>query len=98
LRAALFIWRRVELRRALRDPMSPIHFNARVIDELLPWTLRLDNLLFIVSTCASLPALTNSSLVGTSVAAFAAFASELVVRYAFFAASASKRMPGGIGV
>jgi DMSO reductase anchor subunit len=96
VRTALFIWRQLELHHASRDPTSPIHFNARVVGELLPRTTSLSAILFLASTCFGLVAIANPSLAWPILAALTTFVSELVARYVFFAASASKRMPGGI--
>jgi len=99
IRTTLFVWRRLELHAALRDPQSPIHFNARVIRELLPWTQPVRTWLFAASTIFGVFAVAN--LVGgapwwASLAALTTFSSEIIGRHVFFAASASKRMPGGV--
>jgi formate dehydrogenase iron-sulfur subunit len=99
IRTALFVWRRLELHTAVRDPQNPIHFNARVIRELLSWTLSTRTWLFAASTMFGVFAVAN--LAGAapwwaSLAALATFSSEIIGRHVFFAASASKRMPGGV--
>jgi Fe-S-cluster-containing dehydrogenase component/DMSO reductase anchor subunit len=99
IRTALFIWRRLELRIAARNPQSPIHFNARVIRELLTWTTPARTGLFAVSTLFGVMAIFNIAAAApwwASIAALTTFSSEIVGRYIFFAASASKRMPGGV--
>jgi formate dehydrogenase iron-sulfur subunit len=99
IRTALFLWRRLELDAALRDDQSPLHFNARVIRELLPWMMSAHTALFIAATLSGLLALSNGAdlaPVWASVTALTTFGSEIIGRYVFFAASASKRMPGGV--
>jgi Fe-S-cluster-containing dehydrogenase component/DMSO reductase anchor subunit len=98
IRTTLFVWRRLEVRAALRDSASLIHLNARVICELLPWTLRGRNQLFVGSTLFGLLAIFNLAHlapVWASGAALTTLGSEIIGRYVFFAASAAKRMPGG---
>jgi DMSO reductase anchor subunit len=99
IRTILFLWRHFELRAALRNPESPIHFNARVIRELLPWLTPAQTCLF--GAAIGFGALViydwmGASLVWAGLAAFITFASEIMARHAFFAAGGSKRMPGGI--
>jgi Fe-S-cluster-containing dehydrogenase component/DMSO reductase anchor subunit len=99
MRVALFTWRRLELLIARRNPASPIHFNARVIRELLPHTASLRTTLFIASTVFGFLAIENIAglaAVWASVAALTTLSSEVTGRYVFFAAGASQRMPGGI--
>ena len=98
IRTTLFIWRRLEVRAALHDAANPIHLNARVIRELLPWTLRVRTQLFAGSTLFGLLAIFNIAQlapVWASGAALTTLGSEIIGRYVFFAASAAKRMPGG---
>ncbi len=98
IRTALFGWRRLAVRAALQDSVSPIHVNARVIHELLPWTLRVRTQLFVGSTLFGLLAIFNIAQlapVWASGAALTTLGSEIIGRYVFFAASAAKRMPGG---
>jgi formate dehydrogenase iron-sulfur subunit len=98
LRTGLFLWRRLELRAARRNPASAIHLNARAVGELLVWTTQTRNLLFLVSTLFGALAVANVAPrvpVWASVAALTTVSSEIIGRYVFFAASASKRMPGG---
>jgi Fe-S-cluster-containing dehydrogenase component/DMSO reductase anchor subunit len=98
IRTALFIWRRWHWRAAMRDPAHLIHFNACTIRDLLPWTMPARTILFVGSTAFGLLALTNvasAMLLWASLAAVTTLSSEIIVRYVFFAASASKRMPGG---
>ena len=98
IRTALFIWRRLHWRAALRDATNPIHFNACTVRALIPWTMLARTILFVSSTVFGLLALTNvaaAMLLWASLAALTTFSSEIIVRYVFFAASASKRMPGG---
>jgi Fe-S-cluster-containing dehydrogenase component/DMSO reductase anchor subunit len=99
LRTALFVWRRMELRRAWRNPASPIHFNARVIREKLPHTTVLRTGLFAGATAFGLLAILNAaglSAVWAGVAACLTLGSEITGRHVFFVAGAAKRMPGGI--
>jgi len=99
IRTGLFAWRRLELRHALTNPASPIHFNARVIEALLPQTTRWRNGLFAASTLFGLLAIANvggKAAVWASLAAATTFSSEIVARHVFFTASAAKRMPGGV--
>jgi Fe-S-cluster-containing dehydrogenase component/DMSO reductase anchor subunit len=98
IRTTLFVWRRLEVRAALRDSASPIHLNARVIRELLPWTMPARTQLFVGSTLFGLLAIFNIAHlapVWASGAALTTLGSEIIGRYVFFAASAAKRMPGG---
>jgi DMSO reductase anchor subunit len=99
IRTVLFVWRRLELWVAAWNPQSPIHFNARVIRELLPWTTSARTGLFAVSTLFGIMVIFNIAAAApwwASIAALTTFSSEIIGRYIFFAASASKRMPGGI--
>jgi len=99
IRTALLVWRRLHWRAALRNPASPIHYNACVVRALLPWTMPARTQLYVASTAFGLLALANvanATPLWVSLAAVATFGSEILVRYVFFAASASKRMPGGI--
>lgn len=91
-------WRGLELRYAKRHPSISTHLNARAIHEQLHWTARVCVVLFALSVGAGLLAITGVSgltPVWLITAAMTAVASELICRYVFFAASASKRMPGG---
>jgi len=100
LNIALFSWRRLELRFALRDETRPIHFNARVISELLPRTRALGSTLCVASSMlwvAVFVDFLSAASLWAMLAALAAFVSEMNERYVFFTASGSKRMPGGIG-
>jgi len=97
IRTLLFMWRRLELSRALSDPLNSFHWNARVVAELLPGSLRWRNLLFVFSTGAGLLAvvgLGGHMLVWASLAAASTTASELIDRYVYFVAGGTKRMPG----
>jgi len=96
---ALLLWRLLALRIAIRNSSDPIHFNARVIQELLPWLMRLQPVLLVTSAIVTLPVVTRTAATTDSwcaVLALAALISEIAWRYAFFAASGSRRMPGGI--
>ena len=98
IHTTLFVWRRLEVRAARRDSASPIHLNARVIRELLPWTTPARTQLFVGSTLFGLLAIFNLAHlapVWASGAALTTLGSEIIGRYVFFAASAAKRMPGG---
>ena len=98
IRAALLTTHGLELRAALHDSTSPIHFNACVIRDLLHAAATAQTLLFIASTVFSLLAISGvGGLWWLAVAVLTAFGSELSGRYVFFAAGGSKRMPGGIG-
>ena len=97
--AALLVWRRSEIRTALRDPQSPVHFNARVIRELLSGTTTAQTCLFAGAIIFGLLTIGNvfhAAPVWVSLAAATTFASEIVARYVFFVAGSSKRMPGGV--
>jgi Fe-S-cluster-containing dehydrogenase component/DMSO reductase anchor subunit len=97
VRTALFVWRRMELSAALRDPQSPIHLNARAIRELLPWMDPASTSLFSLSTAFGLIAMVSSGFdlaVWASLAALTTFSSEIVSRYLFFVGSPARRMPG----
>jgi Fe-S-cluster-containing dehydrogenase component/DMSO reductase anchor subunit len=99
IRTMLFMWRRLELRVALRHRSSAIHFNARVIRELLAWTTSTRTTLFVLSTAFDLLGIGNFLAAAkwwAGLAALATLSSEIIGRYVFFAASASKRMPGGV--
>jgi len=96
-RTILFVWRRRELDKALADVGSSVHWNARVIEELLPATTRWVNLLFVLSTSAGLLAIADfggQSHVWAALAAASTVGSEFVGRYVYFAAGGTKRMPG----
>jgi formate dehydrogenase iron-sulfur subunit len=98
IRVALFVWRRLHWRAALRHADHPIHFNASTVRALIPWTMTARTVLFTSSTIFGVLALTNvagAMLVWACLAALTTFSSEIIVRYVFFVASASKRMPGG---
>lgn len=98
IRTALFVWRRFEIRAALRHPASPIHLSSRVIRELIPGTILARTQLFIASILFGLMAIANVAQlapVWASLAALTTFSSEIIGRYVFFAAGAAKRMPGG---
>ena len=96
IRAILFIWRRVELRAALDHLHSAVHLNGRVVRELLPWTAKADATLFLVAMLAGVLALGGSRLVWVALAALPTFGAEVIARYIFFVASASKHMPGDV--
>jgi Fe-S-cluster-containing dehydrogenase component/DMSO reductase anchor subunit len=97
--ATLFLWRRLEHLAALRQTKSPVHLNARVVTEMLPWALRTSVVLFALSMAAGVLALANflhAAPAWITITALAMLGSELVARHIFFAASAGKRMPGGV--
>lgn len=99
LTTLLFLWRCLEMRRALNNVASPIHFNARIVRERLPHTSNLRAALFVASAGFGFLAILNVAdlaPVWAGAAALATLSSELVGRYVFFAAGAAKRMPGGI--
>ena len=96
---ALLAWRRAEFHYTLWHLDSPIHFNARVIHELVPWTKRAFIAFFVVSLTVNVLAIANfldAARVWTFLAVLAVSASEVIARHLFFVASASKRMPGGV--
>jgi len=96
-RTILFVWRRRDLDKALADAGSSVHWNARVIEELLPATTRWVNLLFVLSTSAGLLALADlggQAHVWAALAAMSTVSSEFVGRYVYFAAGGTKRMAG----
>jgi len=98
-RAALFAWNRLAFRAAIADPGSEVHLNARALDTLIPWVRPLQFRLFLVATAAGLLAVvggTGSPVAWAGLAALATVASEVVGRFAFFAAGAARKMPGGI--
>ena len=99
IQTALFVWRRLELRAALHNSPSPIHYNARVIRDLLPGTTMARTGLFIAAIVFGLLTIGNAfgfAPIWASLAAAAMFASEIIARYVFFVAGSSKRMPGGV--
>jgi formate dehydrogenase iron-sulfur subunit len=99
IRAVLFVWRRLQQRAALDNVNSPLHLNARVVRELLPWTATADAALFLVAILAGVLTLSTFGgirLVWVALAALATFGAEVIARYIFFVASANKRMPGGV--
>ena len=99
IRTMLFAWRRLELNAALRSPGSPVHFNARVIRDLLSWTTPAQTFLFVASTAFGLLSVVATAQTApwwASLAALTTFSSEVIARYVFFAAGGSKRMPGGV--
>jgi Fe-S-cluster-containing dehydrogenase component/DMSO reductase anchor subunit len=96
---ALLAWRGVEHYIALEDANHPDRLTARVINELLPWAKPALALLFLFSFAAGSRAAANlraATPAWTTLAALAMLGSETVARHVFFAASASKRMPGGV--
>ena len=99
IRIALFAWRRLELRAALKNSDSLIHLNARAIRELLPRTTPIRTALFVASMIFGLLAIANvggAILIWAGAAALMTLLSEIIARYVFFRAGAGKKMPGGI--
>lgn len=99
IRTALFVWRRLELRAALKNSGSLIHLNARAISKLLPRTTPIRTALFAASMFFGLPAIANvggAILIWAGAAALTMLLSEIIARYVFFRAGAGKKMPGGI--
>lgn len=99
IRTALFCWRRWEMNQALNNAQSPIHWNARVIRNLLPATQRWRTALFVVSTAAGLIALAGPrewSHLWASLSALSTLVSECVARHVYFIAGGARRMPGGL--
>ena len=89
-----------ERERRSAPETRPIHFNARVISELLPRTRALGSTLCVASSMlwvAVFVDFLSAASLWAMLAAVAAFVSEMNERYVFFTASGSKRMPGGIG-
>jgi Fe-S-cluster-containing dehydrogenase component/DMSO reductase anchor subunit len=96
---ALFVWRRGTLKKSLSDPQSPIFLNARSVEKFLPRQMQLGVWLFALSIASGLTsALLKSDLriIFLIMTTAATLASEILWRYIFFKAGASKRMPGGI--
>jgi formate dehydrogenase iron-sulfur subunit len=99
IRTALFVWRRLELRTALHNSQSPIHFNARIIQGMLPETVVKRTGLFVASTVFGLLAIADiagATAWWAGAAALATVSSEIIGRQVYFAAGAAKRMPGGV--
>jgi hypothetical protein len=99
MNTGLLVWRRRFWLAALRNPASPVHINARVLRNLLPWSGPAQPRLFIAATTFGLLAtvnVANASWLWVSLMALAMVSSEFLARYVFFVASASKRMPGGV--
>ncbi len=99
IRTALWIWRRLEWRRAWRNAASPIHFNARIIRDLLQHTTTARTALFAASIGFGILAIANLGQAApwwASLAALTTCSSEIIGRYVFFAAGPSRRMPGGV--
>jgi Fe-S-cluster-containing dehydrogenase component/DMSO reductase anchor subunit len=99
VRAVLFAWRGMVLRSALKDAQSPVHPNARAVDELLPSAVPLQKWMFVVATVFGLLAVANiagPAIQWAGMSALATFISEIAARYVFFRAGAGKKMPGGI--
>lgn len=95
----LLAWRSNEIGRVLATPKSPLHWNARVIEELLPVVTRCLVLLAIVAVVGGLLAwvdLGGQASWWIPVSAMAAILGEGMNRRIFFLAGGSKRMPGGI--
>jgi formate dehydrogenase iron-sulfur subunit len=95
----LFCWRQWELDTALGDSQSRLHFNARVICELLRWTSAARTWLFVASMLFGSMAIGNALGLApcwASLAGLAILSSEIIARYVFFAAGGSKRMPGAV--
>ena len=98
-RTALFAWRRTDLRDALANVNSSVHWNARVVDELMGGSTRWQNVLFVLSTAAGLLAIAGLGgpvHVWPILAAVATTSSEFIGRYAYFASGGTKRMPGAL--
>jgi len=99
VQVCLLAWRQIEIRTALRDSTSPVHFGARVVHELLPGvqSSRLAlSILCIALASLALADVGKAAAAWASLAAFAALASEIMGRYVFFVAGAGRRMPGGV--
>jgi formate dehydrogenase iron-sulfur subunit len=99
LQAVLFLWRRGEVRAALGNRASRVHYAARVIRELLPHIQHVRLALFVVSSVFALLALINvagRAAMWAVLTALAMLGAEVAGRYVFFAAGAGKRMPGGV--
>lgn len=98
-RVFLFFSREIQWRVASGNLQSPIHLNARVVRQLLPWTAQLDALLLVFFVGASLLGFANvggERPIWIALAAAMVFLAELLARWLFFVASAAKRMPGGV--
>ena len=99
VRTALFVWRRLELCAALKNPASPIHLNARAIRELLPRIMPARMALFVASIIFGLLTIANVGgmiLIWAGASTLTTLLSEIIARYVFFATGAGKKMPGGI--
>ena len=99
IRTALFAWRSMNLRSALKDSQDPVHLNARAIDELLPWSIPLQLWLFVIATGCGLLAtgqVMGPAALWAGMSVLATFISEIAARFVFFRAGAGKKMPGGI--
>jgi Fe-S-cluster-containing dehydrogenase component/DMSO reductase anchor subunit len=97
IRTVLFVWRSLEQHRALLNAGSSIHWNACVVEELLPAATRWLNLLFVMSTGTGLLAIASlgdQAHLWAILAAVSTLSSELIGRYVYFAAGGTKRMPG----
>lgn len=96
---AVFIWREEELNYALGRVQSPIHLNAMSLAQLLRWHAPVRKGLFLLSTLVGIGLIIGS---GDRVAGWGVIftllvlTAEAVGRYGFFAAGASRRMPGGV--
>ena len=99
IRAALFVWRKMELSAAVKNSASPVHLNARAIRELLPGIAPKQTALFVASIIFGLLTIanfSNAAVVFAGLAAVTTLSSEIIARYVFFRAGAGKKMPGGI--
>ncbi len=97
--AALTAWRGLEFRRARADEASSIHWNARVMGELLGTNLRCQFGLFVGAMGAAWVALAArpgpGACAAATLSAGLAAAAEWMARRAYFQAGGSRRMPGG---
>jgi Fe-S-cluster-containing dehydrogenase component/DMSO reductase anchor subunit len=94
-------WRVFELRRALAAAKSPVHWNGRVIADLLDGPRRRVVALSLISLTAAITALAGQGAEPAgwlTLAAAAAVTAELMSRRIYFRAGGGRRMPGGAGL
>jgi len=98
LRTVMFAWEHAKNRDAFDDETSPWHASARVMKLKLDQLMNARDGFYLLFVMMSIPAL---SMNGASVAFWgvgmllAAFASQIMERYTFFAAAMGLRMTGG---
>ena len=98
VRTALFGWEHAENRAALHDDESPWHASARVLKLKLDAVMNARDGVYLLFVMMSIAALSMSGrAVGLWGAGMllAAFVSQVMERYTFFAAAMGPRMTGG---